>query len=585
MFLIVINFATIHHITANEKMKAKLFIIGIACLLLLVFFCMPIPVKKIPEGGPTIRVGLVEHLDKITISVDGAFQITDALGSRLAVNMNGGEWEVQITGGKASRTIYRLLALSTPELSKAEELLEDLKFKGYPADVVTIGRKISETTHIPSARRGIWFDSENEYRSPGKEIADNRVYHVYLQRAFSRKSDADEYQKQLNRYVETTVRESYQGDASGTIIMNSLSGGADYNFKETIKIVGSMVTIKDFSPKSNEKWDGTESRTYRGDMEFRIDDKGKLTVINELPVEVYLRGVVSSEMSVSFPLEALKAQAVAARSNVMRKIGIYHQEQHFDVCDDEHCQVYRGTVREAIPTDQAVAETHGTVLIYEDKICDAPFFSTCGGHTENNDNVWSGEPVPHLRGVLDSEMRKDLLEGKFESEAFVWTWLNDAQNAKVYCNTLSEDIPIYLKTYAKYFRWELNYTQNELAQLIRKKTGENVGELKNIIPLKRGVSGRIMKLKIEGTRKELILEKELNIRDALGEPRLYSSCFAVQRLGIVGDIPGEFVIKGAGYGHGVGMCQVGAAGMALAGKKYDDILKHYYTGVEVTMIY
>lgn len=566
-------------------MKSKLIIIGATCLFLLALFCMPIPVRKIPKGGPTIRVGLLEHIEKIKISVDGAFRITDALGSKLAISTRGGEWEVQIKGGKSSRTIYRLLVLSTPDISKAEELREDLRFKGYPADVETIGRKITETTHVPTRRRDAWLDSESEYRSPGKEIADNRIYHVYLQKTFSRKSEAEKHQKLLKNYVKATVKEAYQGDASGTIIMNSLSGGGNYTFEETIKIVGPLITLSDFSPQGNEQWDSAESRSYRGNMEFRIDHKGKLTIINELPVESYLRGVVPAEMSVSFPLEALKAQAVASRSNVIRKIGIYHQEQNFDVCDDEHCQVYRGVAREAPPTDQAISETRGAVIVHNDKICDATFFSTCGGHTENNDNVWSGNAVPYLRGILDSKMRKDLLQGKFESEAFVQTWLDSAQNAKVYCNTLGDNVPIYLKAFTKYFRWEVNYTQDELSQLIRNKTGENPGKIKNIIPLKRGVSGRISKLKIEGTRKDLIIEKELNIREALGEPRLYSSCFAVRRLGIVGEIPEEFVIKGAGYGHGVGMCQVGAAGMALAGKKYDDILKHYYTDVEITVIY
>ncbi|MBN1348225.1 SpoIID/LytB domain-containing protein [candidate division KSB1 bacterium] len=562
------------------------------CMLIIVScfcVCMPIPVKRAVEGGPSVRVGLVENIEKATYSVDGAFKITDEHGNKLAMNLSGGEWEIKIKTRQASRKRYRLLVLSTDDLTKANARREELDYNRYPAEVITIGRKITETTHVPSAQKQPWFDSEKEYQSNGKVIADNRIYRVYLQQSFSKKSEAEKYQGLLKRHVETTVEESYYGDAAGTIEIKSKSGGANYTFDKTIKIVGSMVTLKEFSPKGTERWDVAEARTYRGDMEFRIDDTGKLTVINELPVETYLRGVVSAEMSVSFPPEALKAQAIVARSNVIRKLGIYHQNQHFDVCDDEHCQVYRGIVRESVPTDNAVNETHGVVLTYQGRICDSPYHSTCGGHTENNENIWSGEPQPHLRGILDSKVRekleKDQKQVTFEDEALLDKWLNASTEIPAYCNMQREDAPLNLKFYADHFRWRVNFSQDAFASVIRKKTGKNLGKIKNIVPMERGVSGRLKKIRIEGTRGDLVIEKELKIRDVLSETRLRSSCFIIERRGIVGEIPTEFIIKGAGFGHGVGMCQVGAGGMAQAKKSYADILRHYYAGAEIKVIY
>jgi len=566
-------------------MKRNIIILACAIMSLVFQFCMPVPVQRLADGGPAIRVGVLQHVDGLRIKINGAFQITDETGKKLGSDVTGGEWDVQIKHGKTSRSVYRLLVLSTADAKNAETKRAELDANRFPADVITVGRKITETTHLPSSRRQAWFDTEHEYKTPGKDITDNRVYHVYLNKTFAQLSEAEAYSQQIATSLPTTIQETHDNSSSGTITLQSQSGVANFSFDETIKIIGSMVTILSVSPETAEKWEAGETRTYRGDMELRIDSQGKLTVINELPVESYLRGVVPAEMSASFPPEALKAQAVAARSNVIPGMGIRHADDHFDVCDEEHCQVYRGTARETDLTDKAVAETQGAVMMYAGKICNATYSSTCGGHTEANESVWSGSAVPYLRGVLDSDMRKDLLSGRFNDEAFVRQWITSDRNVKVYCNALGDNVPFSLKYYAKYFRWEVRYQQDELAELVRKKTGSDLGKIKNIALLARGVSGRLTKIRIEGTQGELVVEKDLQIRNALGDPKLNSSCFIVERVDVSEEIPTQFVIRGAGSGHGVGLCQVGAAGMALTGKKYDAILKHYFQDVTLKKIY
>jgi len=215
--------------------------------------------------------------------------------------------------------------------------------------------------------------------------------------------------------------------------------------------------------------------------------------------------------------------------------------------------------------------------MHDDNICDTRYAGVCGGHTENNENVWYNDPQPYLRGRLDSELGYLLSRDYLTGESNVRQWIES--RPEVYCNTTRTQVPDYLNYTKKYFRWSVRYSREELSRIIANKTGQNIGALIEIIPLARGVSGRIKKVELRGTRKSIIIERELEIRKALSPNYLYSSCFVVDLEG------NDFIIKGAGWGHGVGMCQTGAAMMALDGFNYREILNHYYQNSKLVKLY
>lgn len=356
----------------------------------------------------------------------------------------------------------------------------------------------------------------------------------------------------------------------------------------------------------NFHWQREEAQTFRGKLHLLVHE-GKIQVINELPVEEYLRSVISSEMSATSSLELLKAHAVVSRSwlfkqinhrqaNVNKAAGFfsiqrkdneyirwYDREEHtlFDVCADDHCQRYQGITREATRTvSQAIDETKGLVLTNNEEICDARFSKCCGGISESFDTCWSDDVVKYLQPVRDSEST-DLPDLTVEANAEEWI----RQTPNSFCNTtnkllLRQVLNTYDQETPDFFRWSVRYTQKEINNLISKKLNEDFGEIIDLLPVERGASGRLKRLKIVGTKKTLTIGKELEIRRVLSETHLYSSAFVVDK-----DREGNFVLTGAGWGHGVGMCQIGAAVMSDRGYNFRQILSHYYKNTTLTKIY
>jgi SpoIID/LytB domain protein len=242
----------------------------------------------------------------------------------------------------------------------------------------------------------------------------------------------------------------------------------------------------------------------------------------------------------------------------------YDREEHtiFDVCADDHCQRYQGITRATSEVvEKAVAATQGRILVYDGEICDARFSKCCGGTTEEFQYCWEDSPKPDLSAVKDP-----------------------------YCNTkdkkiLSQVLNDYDMETPDFYKWKVEYTQDELSAIINDKMKDDFGQIVDLIPVARGTSGRIWKLKIVGTKKTFTIGKELEIRRTLSETHLYSSAFKVERIGDNNGVPERFVLHGKGWGHGVGLCQIGAAVMGEKGFKYDDILLHYYKGAEIKKIY
>ena len=361
-------------------------------------------------------------------------------------------------------------------------------------------------------------------------------------------------------------------------------------------------------------WEKKEDQRFQGDLKLIIED-GKVRAINLVPLEEYLRSVISSEMSATSSMELLKAHAVISRSWLLAQfekskkppskehpqvaqqkddelIRWYDREDHelFDVCADDHCQRYQGITKIiSEKAHHAIDKTFGEVLSFEDEICDARFSKCCGGVTENFENVW--EPVRHryLTKIVDSEQTKaatTCVDLRWEDESEEWI----RSNPPSFCNTsdpkiLSQILPDFDQKTTDFFRWKVEYSQKKMASIIHKKTGVDFGNIIKLEAEKRGHSSRIIKLKITGTKKILTIGKELEIRRTLSESHLYSSAFVVDHLDIQNGIPQQFVLTGAGWGHGVGLCQIGAAVMGEKGYNYQEILKHYFRDAELKRIY
>ncbi|MCX5707526.1 MAG: SpoIID/LytB domain-containing protein [Candidatus Omnitrophica bacterium] len=328
------------------------------------------------------------------------------------------------------------------------------------------------------------------------------------------------------------------------------------------------VTLFDVKFGSNNFWSSAEDRSYRGEMELSIDN-GIIKIINVLSVEEYLYGVVPAEMPTNWPQEALKAQAVAARSETVAKLG-RHRSDGFDLCAEVHCQVYSGVEKETELGNMAVDSTRGMILEYNSKAVDAIYSSNCGGHTQ--DNIFGDkEAVAYFTGIEDmDETRKPVFPlSPFEMES----WLKDPP-AGIYCN-----IPEYSKLSG--FRWIRIYSAQQLRKMIDNFSA--VGEIKRIVVTRRNPSGHVDKLKIVGLDSSCVIEKELNIRKVLGNLR--SSMFKVETKYGKNHAPKDFIFYGGGWGHGVGMCQAGSCGMSKLGKSYQEILRHYFSRAHLKKIY
>lgn len=359
-------------------------------------------------------------------------------------------------------------------------------------------------------------------------------------------------------------------------------------------------------------WERQETQVFCGTLSLVVE-ADSIAAINQLPVEKYLASVISSEMRATSSIELLKAHAVISRSWLLAQmhkrrqlkegggdsffsfvkkddelIRWYDREDHtiFDVCADDHCQRYQGITRatsEAV--ERAVSETRGQILTSGGEICDARFSKCCGGATEEFQYCWEDKPKPYLVAVHDD---RGGAPADLSREEDAERWIRSAPEA--FCNTsdgriLSQVLNDYDQETPDFYRWTVSYTQEELSALVSEKLKIDFGQILDLVPLERGRSGRVCRLKIVGTKRAFTIGKELEIRRALSPTHLYSSAFVVDREGIRHGAPQRFVIRGAGWGHGVGLCQIGAAVMGERGYTYDKILLHYYRGAEVKKIY
>lgn len=367
----------------------------------------------------------------------------------------------------------------------------------------------------------------------------------------------------------------------------------------------SRFTLHDVVIGVNFHWQRKESQTFMGELRF-IVESGMVRAINRIDVEDYLVSVISSEMSATSSLEFLKAHTIVSRSwlyaQICRKeknataclgwenddevIRWYAREDHtlFDLCADDHCQRYQGVTRSLNPNvERAVRETCGKVLMYGDEICDARFSKCCGGVTERFSACWENVDYNYLAVLRDSDSGEPL--PSLSTEEGARAWIEAVPHS--FCSTndkgvLSQILNGYDQETNDFYRWRVEYTQEQLSRLVARRSGIDFGIIEDLQPVERGGSGRLVKLRIVGSKATRVVGKELEIRRWLSESHLYSSAFVVDR--VAGDGNVDFIIKGAGWGHGVGLCQIGAAVMGEKGYSHSTILSHYYPGTIIKSV-
>ena len=357
-------------------------------------------------------------------------------------------------------------------------------------------------------------------------------------------------------------------------------------------------------------WERQEAQTFQGELRLVVDEE-KIVAINVLPAEDYLKSVISSEMKATCSLEFLKASAVISRSWLFaqmqkRRSGAGHnffqfkrtdsgmirwhdQQEHtiFDVCADDHCQRYQGVTRAVSPqVAEAINQTRGEILTLDGEICDARFGKCCGGLTNQFENCWEDASKPYLTLVRDNAQAPTTAPTPIHDEEDARRWITSSPES--FCNTtdrliLATVLNDYDQETPNFYRWTVEYTQEEIHELVCSRLGFDLGAIVALTPVERSSSGHLVRLCIEGTERRFTIGKELEIRRTLSHTHLYSSAFVTDALDVdEAGIPQRFVIRGAGWGHGVGMCQIGAAVMGAKGYSYTDILQHYYPGSEVT---
>ena len=464
------------------------------------------------DGMPLVRVRIGEGLHKTSVfSPSGLVLLPDGRGG--AEVRGSRSWQVRLVGGKPARHAWwavqerRSIAQAAELRARAKTASGTRKQRVFElGSVFAVGGETLDRRHVVLATGP--FGTEAAALAAGSGV-----------------------------YVEVLE------PASGMLEAQSAEMGAVVRNPDVLW----------FSAAGADRIFTDDGRSYFGDIYVTIDRAGTLAVVNSVPEDRLLEGLVPSEIYASAPAEALKAQAIAARGELLAKIGSRHIGDPYVICSEQHCQVYGGAGKEDARTSAAVQATRGWLLLdAEGRLVDTVYSACCGGHTEDNDRVWPGPADPTLRGHADGA-GKDAL-----TSADLRDFL--AHPPTTFCSKANGR-----------FRWEARAGAGTLGSSL------GVGELRDLQVLERGASGRAVAVRAQGKQGEKVLRGELRIRKLLGD--LKSSMFLVDREGT------DFVFRGGGWGHGVGMCQEGAMGMARAGHDYRAILKHYYRGARLVQLY
>ncbi|HXU73091.1 MAG TPA: SpoIID/LytB domain-containing protein [Polyangia bacterium] len=485
------------------------------------------------DGLPIVTVRVMEHRPSVTLSAEGMRVVPDGEGGPEV--KGGATWTVRIVDGKPGRVVtHNVVASFAPSDTEALQAeLAKWRAKKIATHTFETGALFAVKGQVLDSRKILVAAAGTTGGTPFPELVDRP-----------------------RGTVEAV-------DERGVVVRNDSILWFEPGPAGTIAL----------ADVDNERG-GKETRRYFGKIYVTVDNAGQLAVVNAVPEDKLLAGLVPAEMSASSPPEALKAQAVAARNELLAKIGTRHLTDPYRLCSTVHCQVYAGAGREDARATAAVQATRGELLVrdHDGGLVDAVYSASCGGHGENNENVWGGTPDLSLRGRLDADPLLAARLPKFATigDAELRAWLAIGPSADGPWCARPKEAQIN-------FRWQKPI---DLAAL---ESRVAVGRLRELTVLERGVSGRATRLRLVGDRGEKELHGELEIRRALGN--LKSAMFVLDATRDASGHLASLTAIGGGHGHGVGMCQVGAVGMASSGKSYTDILRQYYPASHVRKLY
>ena len=509
---------------------------------------------------PIIRIGVIQSTDTVNFKCNQSFSLQNSRGEKIFAGGANQNYVLTIRSSQPAGINYQVRAGIEQDRSRAEQWVNNLQRQGLDAQIRTVG---------------VFFDINNHK-------VDNREHWIVIGN-FSDYEEALAFHNRQKKSGEFVVVENITKPATGEIELPGQNLGSVVRIVPDVNDESTHVTVNDVMIGIEFHWQRFEDLDYRGIIEVGFNNEGKLVAINELDIENYLVSVNSSEMTPDCPLGLLEAQTIVARNTVLATMGKHHYNTNFHLCSDDHCQCYQGKKREQQVSRQAVERTWGEVIMYGAEICDARYSKICGGIMEGYHNVWENRDIPYMVMGADSDQPIDHPANTEEKAKK----LIDTE-VPAYCNTNLYKLPpklANLYSTENLFRWEVNFKREELEELIQEKTGQDIGELQDIIPLERGDSGRLIYIELVGSKKRLKIGKELQIRRVFSKSHLYSSCFYIEKeFGNDGKVE-QFKLKGAGWGHGVGLCQVGATVMAMKNIPYQKILQHYYKNTKMVRLY
>jgi SpoIID/LytB domain protein len=500
-----------------------------------------------PQGRPRLAIGVVQGRKEVALSAAGGLDALPSGDGGTAI-AGGGRWRIRVADASPAQQRFRLVLDALPAMDVRRVANESKRWAklGFAVDEREVGSLFGVAGTVLDTRKILLttdeFTSEREADAAARELA--------------------------SRYgILPRLHPEVDRRASGKLIAEDLETGVEIRAEGVLWFAprtAATIGVHDIEGEG-----GLERRDYRGQIYVAIDRHGTLAVVNQVGEADVLAGLVPAEIYASAPTEALKAQAIAARGQLLAKIGCRHLDDPFLLCAHEHCQVYAGTSREHERTSEAVERTIGRVLMRpnETELVDTVYSANCGGHSEDNEQVWPSPADPQLRGQPDAKLAQEFAKGIDASN--VEAWLRSSPD--------SYSKPALAKLSGSY-RWTTSVDPSSVAG--RPHVPAELGKLMNIRVLARGRSGRATEVELLGSKSSTTVHGELKIRQALGG--LKSSAFVVDGER---DTKGHFVLHGAGHGHGVGLCQHGAIGMAAAGKSYGPILTHYYPGSKLVRLW
>ncbi len=523
--------------------------------------------KSVDEGMPVLRIGILEERDSAEFKLTGRFTVLNDQGVPILKDVTSPmKWRVKVEPRQSPRYTYAVLLGKFQDRRLAQELEYELIEKGIGTRIKTRGGKLYYQDAVVNDNTQFWV------------VVDD----------YATKQNAKQFAcEMLAGYDYKIIQEKLNEPHAVLELFDSeyeKLGEADNVIRIVPESDEVYSYVYDASTDNDAKPTPFKYRVFKRALEFRSTEDGQLVIISEMPLEKYVESVVALEVKTDYPEELIKAQAIAVRSKTLASLGIKHFDDPFHLCAGMHCQIFNGLTRTDETIEKAVGDTSGIVLKDGQKVVDSNYTLVCGGHTESSKN---------LTGTEGNELYPPIFDGCNTAQLEQFGDLTVNENLRkwainepdVYCNLPISENNSKINQLRKYFHWQVNYDRRELEEIVSTNIGENIGDIFDIIPIRRGLSGRILELEILGSNNNVVLEGEWKIRDTLAVGQLFSSCFVINRQFDDDGFPLSFTFLGVGHGHGVGLCQAGGIAMALKNATYEEILIHYFKNTKTEKIY